>query len=111
MAVPSVNIVVEQGTDFEKVFTVNTSSGSPLDLSGYTGIAKIRKFPESTSSTSFTVGIASTAGQVTVSLANTVTSNLSGGRYYYDIIITLESTGKKTKVFDGMVLVNPSESI
>ena len=110
MAVASVNIVIEQGTDYQEVFTVNNPDGSPLDLTGYTGTAKIRKFPESKSSTSFGVGIVSTAGQVVVSLANTVTSGLSGGRYYYDVIIT-SSGGKKLKVVDGMVLVNSSESI
>ena len=105
------NIVIEQGTDYEKVFTIYNPDKSVLDLTGYTGVGKIRKFPESTNSTSFNVGIASTAGQVTVSLANTVTSELKAGRYYYDVIATLESTGKKTKLVDGMVLVNASESI
>lgn len=110
MAVPAVNIVVEQGTDYEEVFTVNNPDGSPLDLTGHTGVAKIRKFPDSTSSTPFNVGIVSTAGQVVVSLANTITDDLKAGRYYYDVII-ISSQGKKTKVVDGMVLVNPSESI
>lgn len=110
MAVAAVNIVIEQGTDYQEVFTVNNPDGSPLDLTGYTGSSKIRKFPESTTSTSFNVGIVSTAGQVVVSLANTVTSNLKSGRYYYDVMIT-SGDGKKTKVVDGMVLVNPSETI
>lgn len=110
MAVPAVNIVVEQGTDYEEVFTVNNPDGSPLDLTGHSAAAKIRKFPDSTSSTSFNVGIVSTAGQVVVSLANTVTANLKSGRYYYDVII-ISPQSKKTKVVDGMVLVNPSESI
>lgn len=110
MAVAAVNIVIEQGTDYQEVFTVNNPDGSPLDLTGHTGVGKIRKFPESATSTPFTVGIVSTAGQVVVSLANTVTDDLKAGRYYYDVIIT-SSAGKKTKVVDGMVLVNPSESI
>ena len=45
-----------------------------------------------------------------MSLANTVTQNLKDGRYYYDVIITSD-IGKKTKVVDGMVLVNASEAI
>jgi hypothetical protein len=110
MAVVAVNIVIEQGTDYQEVFTINNSDGSPLDLTGYTGTAKIRKFSESTSYTPFSVGIVSTAGQVVVSLANTVTTDLKSGRYYYDIIVT-SSSGKKTKVIDGMVLVNSSESV
>ena len=110
MAVAAVNIVIEQGTDYEDVFTVNNPDGSPLDLTGYTGAAKIRKFPESTTATSFNVGIVSTAGQVLVSLANTVTTALKGGRYYYDVMIT-SNMGKKIKVVDGMVTVNASETV
>jgi hypothetical protein len=110
MAVAAVNIVIEQGTDYQEVFTVNNPDGSPLDLTGHTGVAKIRKFPESATSTPFGVGIVSAAGQVVVSLANTVSKDLKAGRYYYDVMIT-SSAGKKTKVVDGMVLVNPSESI
>lgn len=110
MAVPSVNIVIEKGTDYQEVFTVNNPDGSPLDLTGHSGVSKIKKYPESTSSTSFNVGIVSAAGQVVVSLANTITSSLSPGRYYYDVIV-IASTGKKTKVVDGMVIVNPTESL
>lgn len=111
MAVAAVNIVIEQGIDYQDVFTVNNPDGSPLDLTGYTGVAKIRKFPESATSTPFTVGIVSDAGQVVLSLANTVTANLKSGRYYYDIIIASSVTNKKTKVVDGMVLVNATESM
>jgi hypothetical protein len=110
MAVPSVNIVIEKGTDYQEVFTVNNPDGSPLDLTGHSGLAKIKKFPESSSSTSFNVGIVSSAGQVVVSLANTITSTLSAGRYYYDVIV-ISYSGKKTKVVDGMVIVNPTESL
>jgi hypothetical protein len=110
MAVAAVNIVIEQGTDYEEVFTVNNPDGSPLDLTGYDGVAKIRKFPESTTATSFNVGIVSTAGQVVVSLANTISRELKPGRYYYDVIITSD-LNKKTKVVDGMVLVNATQSV
>jgi hypothetical protein len=110
MAVPAVNIVVEQGMDYEEVFTVNNPDGSPLDLTGHTGSAKIRKFPSSSTFTSFNVGIVSAAGQVVVSLANTVTAGLDPGRYYYDVVITSYSN-KKSKVVDGMVLINSTETI
>jgi len=110
MAVASVNIVVEQGTDYLDVFTVTNPDGNPMDLTGYTATAKMRKFPTSTTSTPFTVGIVSAAGQVTVALANTVTTELDGGRYYYDVIIT-SGEGTKSKVVDGMVMVNASESV
>lgn len=110
MTVPAVNITIEQGTDYREVFTVNNPDGSPLDLTGYTGIAKIRKFPESNTSTSFSVGIVSSAGQVVVSLANTTSQELKEGRYYYDVVI-VSSSNQKTKVVNGMVHVNATQSV
>ena len=106
MAVPAVNITIEQGTDFENVYTVTNPDGTPLDLTGYTASAKIIKFPgSSTSSSSFNVGIVTSAGQVLVSMANTVSSELNAGRYYYDVIITSGVSGKKIKIIHQKELV------
>lgn len=111
MAVPAVNIVIEKGIDYEDVFTVRNPDGSPLNLTGYTGIAKIRKFPESTSSVSFNVTILPLVGQIVVSLANTVTNTLDPGRYYYDVVTISSVNGKKKKIVDGMILVRSTESL
>ena len=112
MAVPAVNITLEQGTDFENVYTVTNPNGTPLDLTGYTAAAKIIKFPgSSTTSSSFNVGIITAAGQVLVSMANTVSAVLNPGRYYYDVIITASVSNKKTKIIEGMALVTPSASL
>jgi len=111
MAVPAVNIVIEQGIDYQDVFTVRNPDGSPLNLSGYTGVAKIKKFPESNNSVSFDVNIVPLSGQILVSLANTITSSLTPGRYYYDVLTVSLLNGKKTKIVDGMVLVRATESL
>lgn len=111
MAVPSVNISIEKGTDFDSVFTVSNPDGSPLNLSGYSSISKLKKFPSSSESTEFSVGILTSAGQVVVSMANTISSTLDLGRHYYDVIIINSSTGKKRKIIEGMALVTPSASV
>ena len=110
MAVPSVNITIEKGADYENVFTITNPNGTPLDFIGYSPSAKLKKFPSSTSSSQFTVGIVTSAGQVTVSMAHTVTNALDPGRYYYDVIITSQSTGKISRILEGMALVTPSVS-
>ena len=43
-AVPSVNIVIPQGTTFSELFTSTESDGSATNLTGYSGTAKIRKY-------------------------------------------------------------------
>lgn len=110
MAVPAVNITIQKGTDFQNVYTISNPDGSPIDLTGYTGVAKIRKFPESTTSSSFTVGFVTSAGQVILSMASTVTSQLNTGRNYYDILLT-SSADKKDRTFEGMALVTTTVSV
>ena len=112
MAVPAVNITIEQGTDYTQDFFVKKSDQSVLDLTGYTSLAKIRKFPDATLYSAFNVGITSSLGKITISMANTVTSALESGRQYYDIVIvSAGGTGTITKVFTGMALVNSSVTV
>ena len=107
MAVPAVNITIDQGADYQEVFTVTNPDGSPLDLQGYSCEATLAKFPDSTVTTSFGVGIVTSAGQVVVSIANTITDQLKPGRYYYNIF-TISSTSKRKKIIEGNALVQPS---
>jgi len=108
MAVPEVNITIEQGTYYQDVFTVKNPNGTVLDLTGYTASAAIKKFSTSTISTPFTVGIITAAGQVVLSMANTISNALDAGRYYYDVVITSTGTGNITKIIKGSVIVNSS---
>ena len=111
MAVPEVNITIEQGTDYTQDFIIKNSDQSILNLTGYTSLAKIKKFPDATVSASFGVGITSSLGKITISMANTVTSSLDAGRHYYDIVIVSTATSSITKVFTGMALVNSSVTV
>jgi hypothetical protein len=108
MAVPAVNITIDQGADYEEYFTITNPDGSPIDLVGHTCEATLAKFPGSSTTTSFGVGIVTSAGQVIVSIANTVTSQLKPGRYYYDIFSISNSTSKRKKIIEGNALVQPS---
>ena len=47
MAVPVVNIQVEQGTDFSATFFVTDANGSDLNLLNHSIDGKMRKHPES----------------------------------------------------------------
>ena len=103
-ATPSFNIVIPQAADFEQVFFQKNTDGSPIDLTGYTGESKIRKFPQSLTSESFTVGIVSTTGQVTIGMTAPVTALLKAGRHYYDIYLT-SSSGVVSRMMEGMAMV------
>ena len=112
MAVPALNIVVEQGTDFTRTYAMTKSDGSVLDLTPYTFAAKMRKHFTSAGSVSFSTTYASTPGDgnLTISLTDAQTGILTSGRYDYDIIIENLNNGTKTKVITGQVKVNGTVS-
>ena len=101
------NLYIDQGTDFSITVDVTDSAGDILDLSNYTASAQIRKTYTSTSvSETFSTSISELAGQVTLSLTDTQTSGLEGGRYVYDLNIT-SNGGVTTRVIEGQAIVTP----
>jgi len=108
MAVPVVNIQIEQGADFEATFFVTNSSGSDLNLSNHNLEAKMRKSFESEGSIGLgvTFGSDATLGKIVVSLTNAQTGIITAGRYNYDVLITNTFNNKKSKVITGQAQVN-----
>jgi len=105
------NIFIDQGATFSTTLTINDSTGSALNLTGFSAIAQIRKSPSSSTSVSFTTAFAAdrSTGQITISLTDTLTTALEAGRYNYDVLIT-SGGGTKTRVVEGTATVNPSVS-
>ena len=101
------NLFIDQGTDFSVTVDVSDTDGSVLDLTGYTASAQIRKtYTSSNVSATFGTSISASAGQVTLSLADTVTAGLNPGRYVYDLNIE-SSGGQTTRVVEGQAIVTP----
>tara|TARA_B100000902_G_scaffold253174_1_gene239606 strand:- start:168 stop:509 length:342 start_codon:yes stop_codon:yes gene_type:complete len=113
MAVPSVNIQIEKGTDFSSTFTVKKKDSSVLNLTPYSFSAKMRKHAEASGYVGFaaTYGNDATQGNLTISLTDTQTGIITAGRYEYDVIITNLNNGSKTKIFAGQALVNSSLAV
>lgn len=100
------NLVINAGTDFDQVFTLeNSSTNDALNLTSYTVSSQMRKHAGSSSYVSFTSSVVNGAlGQVRIGLSTSVTSTLKPGRYVYDVVLT-DSFGKKSRAIEGMVLV------
>lgn len=111
MAVAEVSsIVIEKGTDFEVTFNLFNDDSSTTSLVGLsTTYARIRKFPSSSVYEEFGKTITAGTGTIKLTLTASQTNNLSAGRNYFDIILTLG--GKKTKVLKGTALVAESMSV
>ena len=107
MTARSINLVLDQGVDFEATFTVRNEDSSALNLTGYTGEAKIKKHPAATKYNSFIVTFPNRVnGQIKVALASTATTAIEGGRYVYDLVLT-SPNAYKTRPIQGNVLVIP----
>ena len=105
-AVYTSNLVINAGTDFSQVFSLeNNTSSSDLNLTNYSVNALLRKHHGSSSSTVFSAQVTDAlAGNVRIGLGATITASLKPGRYVYDVVI-IDNVGAKTRVVEGMALV------
>tara|TARA_Y100000992_G_scaffold291011_1_gene247082 strand:- start:396 stop:728 length:333 start_codon:yes stop_codon:yes gene_type:complete len=107
MAVPVVNIVIEQGADYSSSFTITNPDGSPYTIFNNSAAATLKKHSASETSYTFTSEIDPDDGQILLSMSNTLTSTIPPGRYFYDIVITNINDGYKSRVIEGMAMVTP----
>lgn len=100
------NIVIDQGTSFATTIDVTDEEGNAIDLTGFTGAAQMRKHYTSTTAYSFTVAVANTTGEVTLSMTANASGNLTPGRYVYDCELT-DTNGTVSRIIEGIVTVTP----
>jgi hypothetical protein len=110
MAARNVNLVLEQGVDFQATFTIRNTNNAPLNLTGYTGISSIRKHPTSSTAYPLTLTFLDRLnGKIGVSMGYTATDAIEGGRYVYDVIL-ISPNSYRTRAVQGNVLVTPGVS-
>ncbi len=98
---------IEQYATFSTTVNVEDANGDALNLSGYSASSQIRKSYYSSTANNFTATVTGEAnGEITLSMTAANTSNMSPGRYLYDLVIT-SPTSVKTRVVEGIVNVLP----
>jgi hypothetical protein len=100
------NLKVDQGSDFITSITLTDDDGDPLNLSGYTGAAQIRKYYTSTNAVNFDVDVVANTGEVVLSITSNTTNHIVAGRYVYDVELT-DSNGVVSRVLEGIVTITP----
>ena len=105
MAIKS-NIVIDQGTDYEVTINVKDANTTPINLSGFTGVAQIRKYYTSSKKYDFSVSISANTGEVTIGMSSANSAAIAAGRYLYDCILT-SNTNVISRIVEGIVTINP----
>lgn len=102
------NLYVDQGSLFRNSVTVTQTSGDPLDLTGYTAASQMRKSYNSSIGYNLNAVITNpTQGKIRLELTSEYSRTIPPGRYLYDVEITSVSSGEKTRVVEGIVIINP----
>lgn len=105
-----VNLNINSGTSFTQSFTLANESGSALNLTNYDIKSQLRKHQKSNTFINFisTASSPPSSGVIKIQLNPQSTNNLKPGRYLYDIVITNNSTGEKSRVIEGSAIVSTS---
>ena len=94
------NLVLDQGADYATTLTLK-KAGSAINLTDFTARAHIRATKESTNYVPFTMTFPDrTAGQVTMTLTSTASSNMAAGQYLYALEIE-SNAGVVTRIIEG----------
>jgi hypothetical protein len=102
------NIVINQGADFSLGLALS-EGGTPTDLTDFLVRAQIRPKTYSETVTGTFVGTITNAAQGTLSLTmpNSITSDIPKGTYAYDLQIYTFEDGIVNTLLYGSVTVNP----
>ena len=101
------NLVIDQGSDFSATIDVLDSNGATYNLTNYVATSQMRKnYAQASASATFICSHNNAGGQITLTLANLITNDLTPGRYLYDVEIT-SSSDAVTRIVEGIVTVTP----
>ena len=108
MAAGKYDIVIDQGSDFAIEVQIQQNSAN-VNLSTHSARAQLRPTPTSSTKTAdFTCSIVNASqGKIKMSLGNTVTANISYGKYYYDLELVNSSDSSVTRLIEGVARVTP----
>ena len=103
----TVNLVIDQGTTFEKVITAKNTSGGNVTISSGTCTAKLRPSHYTSNNTvSFTCTDA--GSNVTIALTATQTGAITPGQYVYDVEYTQSDGSTIERLAEGIITVSAS---
>ena len=105
------DLYVDQGADYFTNMDLTEDDGSPINVTGYAFTGQIRKSYYSTNPTAnLVISIVNGAnGNININMSSVVTSNITPGRYVYDVKMT-DTSNVTIRIMEGIVTVTPQVS-
>lgn len=101
------SIYIDQGTDFSTTIDVFEDDGNEFDLSNYSYSGAIKKVYSSSIASNFIISPLD-SNTLTVTLSGSASETLDPGKYIYDVVITNNSSGARTKILEGLAFILPT---
>ena len=100
------NFTVERRADFPIKLTFKDSTGSAINLTGYTVAAQVWEETRTTKYADWTVAYTDrSSGIVDISLTDTQTATFSPSILFYDVLLT-EPSGSKNYYLEGKLFIS-----
>ena len=100
------NFTVDRRADFPIRLTFKDSTGSAIDLTGYTVAAQVWEETRTTKYADWTIAYTDrSSGIVDISLTDTQTATFSPSILFYDVLLT-EPGGLKNYYLEGKLFIN-----
>lgn len=100
-------LYIEQYADFETTIDLTDDYGGDLDLANCTFASSMKKSYYSANVTNFIIELDPySSSSIMLTMDANTTSNLSPGRYVYDVLLT-DQDNYKIRVIEGIVTVLP----
>ena len=105
----TINLYIDQGSDFHTSLILQNDDGSIIDLSGYSIYSQFRKSFNSSQYYSFSCFIIGPPanGEISLELSGRISSDIHSGRYLYDIEIVDSVDDIQVRVVEGLVTLSP----
>lgn len=103
-----IDLFVDQGTDYQTNMDLTNDDGTPMSVTGYTFTGQMRKSHYSKNPTAnlIVTVVNGPNGNLSITMNSEVTSNISPGRYLYDIKM-IDTSDVTIRIMEGIVTVTP----
>lgn len=104
-----VNFVIDQGTTFEAIATIDQEDGSVFDLNGLTPYSQMRKSYYTKTAINIQASVYGDPvnGDIKLFLLPEETDSIKAGRYVYDVEVHNEDGTYVKRVMQGIITVTP----